>query len=223
MKAPGGNLLVGIGGYLQLWNWQATDGSPSQPPSPVNFHNLDVAWWKLHRPRCNAPLTYSGCSGSMRRRFVVDDWHLSIRCWWDYEQAPEILFNDGDTLAVKLTIAADATWTGNQVLRSNSLQANPNGSAARAINQQLIGLPSNGLGILPAGQSFLPCYVSPQAVVSLLESNDNSEGSEEDGLVYQDLLIEGDALLWYLNDTEQVSKYADYLIRLMNQNFLALE
>ena len=215
MDAPGGSLIAGAGGYLQFWNWRLS--GYSSPPTPINFNYLDVALWELSRNTIYAPVWYSGCFGAMRRRGVTSDWKLFARVWWDVLRAPEIVLNQGDTLAVKLLPGSDITYTGNFTTRSNSLQP-----GSSTINQQLVGLPASGLGVLPQGSDFIPCYASPMCVWSGQKIIDNNQGDDgPDGIMVQDIVLDGDSLLYYLQDQSDVNKYNNYLSSLVAQGFIA--
>jgi hypothetical protein len=220
MLAPGGNILSGIGGYLQLWNWRNTAGSPNQFPTPINYSYLDVARWQLFRDWASPPNWYSGCHGSIRRRTVCADWKLTAHVWWDRQFAPAIILAQGDTTAVRAVIGAESSWTGIQIHRVTDFQANNIPSAAACINNQLLGLPANGVGILPRGESFLPAYCSPQAKFTHETITDSSEGNDDD-VVMADIVLEADALLWYIANPNDMVDYGNYLKSLVVQNFIA--
>lgn len=212
MIAPGGNLVAGSGGYLQLWNW-ANQVSLTAAPYPINYRWMDVAHWRFIQHRVAKALTYSGCFGATRRRLICTDWEIHARVWWDFARPPEIQLTTGDTLAVKLTIGAESTWQGSAYTRRNNFEGQPSPTNPAIIS-------ANGLGILPQGGTFLPCYCTPQGTLTLLASSDSSEG-DEDGIVWQDIKIKGDSLLWYLSSQQDQGDYAIYLAKLANQGFIA--
>lgn len=215
MKAPGGNLIAGAGSYLQLWNWKAV-GSSTAPPSPTNYRWLDVAWAVLHRQRITKRLAYSGCFGSNRRRFISRDWSITCRVWWDWERPPEMQLTDGDTMAVKLVIGNESTWQGSPYLRKDTFEQVGNPTAT---NQAIIN--PNGRGILATNdQPFVPSYCAPQALLTVESANLSSTG-DEDGIVWQDVTIEGDSNLYYIFSQPQADFYADYVTKLNGQGFLA--
>jgi len=214
---PGGNLISGMGGYLQLWNWTNSTISTGVTPAPQLYNYLDVAYWQLRRQWISPMLTYSGCLGATRRRFVASDWTLHARVWWDYNFPPEIVFQNGDTLAVKLVIGAESTWSGFPVPRTTTFQAD---TPYPFCNQQVVGFPANGYGILPEGATFLPSYCSPMGIFSAQDVYDSSEGNE-DGIVYQDVQIEGDSWMYYLHNNNDAAAYTQYVQTLANRNMIA--
>jgi len=222
MNPPGGRIVTSTGGYLQLWNWAAPfAGGGVYPPTPLNYYYVDVAYWRLNGRTLFAERWGSGNTGAIRRRIVGYDWRLSIRVWWNYGIQPEQGFFQGDSLAIKLTIGSEQEWTGNNVQRAINFQQVP----PTVTNQQLAGLPPNPLwnGILnPASESFIPSYCSPLAYVSEINPvNDSS--SLDDGVFYQDWVIEGDSRMYYINDQEDAAQYQSYLTVLAAQGDIAYE
>jgi hypothetical protein len=213
MQPPGGNILTGAGGYLQLWNWQS-GGSITSPPTPINYRYLDVAFWRLKRDKKPKRLSYSGCFGSTRRRYIINDWAIECRVWWDYLRPPEVQLQDGDTLAIKLVISAESNWQGSAFTRRNGFESVP----PDVTNPPTIF--ANGAGILPAGSTFIPSYCAPQGLLTTQLVSDSSEGNE-DGVVFQDVILESDSLLWYVGSTQDASNYGSYVTQLANQRFLA--
>lgn len=229
---PGGNLLAGIGGHLQLWNWKAPL-SQTTPPTPINFRDLDVAHWQLFRKRVNSPIWYSGCFGSMRRRGIIMDWILKTLVWWDFANPPDVqlrptmqftdpanpanqslLAGAGDAFALRLTIGMNSNWTGNWLddVRQDAFEPNPGIANTPVIH-------ANGLGILADGATYLPSYCSPDCLWGDQNTFDTSE-PDENGIVFQDLIIEGSSLIWYLDVAMTETAYQAYVMALAQQNFL---
>lgn len=214
MALPGGNLLSGSGGYLQLWNWQAIGSSSDPAARPINYRWMDVAWWRLVRTRKTKKLAYTGCVGSTRRRLISRDWELHCRVWWDYARAPELQLEDGDTLAVKLVIGDETTWQGSYYPRGNNFAIIPPDASNSATPF------ANGRGILPAGSTFIPSYCSPQAIFAMQDVNCSSAG-DEDGIVWQDVKLEADSLMVYISNQQEADDYSSYVGQLSEQGFIA--
>jgi hypothetical protein len=243
-NAIGGNKLSGYGGYLQFWNWQGQPGNTDMPtlPLPINFAWLEVAYWKLHI-KSIAPINwYSGLCGAISRRVVAVDWQLSARVWWDYTMPPETALRQGDATAVKLVIGADSQWTGNPAsdIRVGGffnqlglggagliLPSWPPNAAQqpRITNPPVQPFVNNGDGILNPETAgvvpYIPCYVAPLCVFEEQEAVDGSEGQDgEDGIVYEDITIGGDSLLWYLPTLQWEAQYTGYVNQLVAQNMI---
>lgn len=129
----------------------------------------------------------------------------------------------------------------------NILPSWPPGGAAqpRITNPPIEPCSEDGLGILPkytgpmlfnvppdggivtvakGPPAYIPCYVAPSCIVESLESVVSSLGEDgEDGIVYADITINGNSLLWYLPDLDMEGLYTGYVNQLAAQGMLPSE
>ena len=185
----GGNKIAGKGGYLECWNWTGITGATGSQPKPINLTRLDVVRWEMFDKGTCPPMWGSGSFGATRRRKVITDWHVQARVWWAYDNAPELAFTQGDGMALRLKIGADAAWIGDGI--------EP--------------------GILTGtGLTFISYYIAPLGVWTNQHPICPSEG-DEDGIVYEDFSIEGDSLMWYIADQTAEDLFYAYVALLATQ------
>jgi hypothetical protein len=212
MRMPNGNLVAGQGGYIQAWAWKY--GS-NYVPTPTNFHYLDVAYWHFERRRLTALNWYSGSCGAMRRRLVAEDWALRARVWWDYRRPPELVLTPGDSLSVKLTIGHEGAWNAQTVNRNPNLVDWAPASPEAIINQFPAVASPDGLGLHDKDESpLIPFYIAPLAELSINAVTDDSQG---DDIVYADIEVLGDSLLWFIWNQQTISDYWTYVSKLQDQ------
>lgn len=200
MNLPGGRLIAGIGSYIQIWNW-STNGVSQ--PIKINYNYINVVTAELTAIR-NAPsLWHSGCFGAMRHRAVCADWNIHGYIWYDYSSPPDLVFTQGNSLAFKLLLGADVSWTGNpgDLIRQANFVGNDQA------NSTPVNIQGNS-GLLERGSTYIPCYVSPMATYVGGKNIANSTGEEE---IMQEFNLTGDSLLWYLNSQEAEGIYEQYI------------
>ena len=202
---PGGaNLVAGTGGYLQLWSWLV---SSSGLPAINNWRALDVAFWRLHKNRISPQFWGSGTWGAIRRRVVAQDWEIFVRVWWDSGNPPDLALIEGECLAIKLMIGDPTWWNGSSYLRPINYYNGQQTTPAGAINAE-------------TNHVFVPCYVAPMAQLGSQIATCSSEGNEADGMVFQDWVIQGDSLLWFMNNIQGATPYSTYLLDLVAQGLI---
>jgi hypothetical protein len=224
MRLLGGNVVQGVGGFIQLWNWaaQGDPGDTGYSIQPVNYRWLDVAFWKFKNKIVNQQNWYSGSCGAGQRIPVIVDWSVFCRIWWDYDNPPEDVLTIGDGIALKLMIGADSWWTGDYGSDFKHLtQDNPQFFQIPPDVANIPTIQATGLGILPRGESFVPCYLAPLCFWGDQDATCSSE-PDEFGIMYQDLSIEGSSLLWYVDTEENEAAYLDYVLQLANQNMIPI-
>lgn len=234
MAGIGGNLLSGQGGFLQLWNWAAGEGTPPVLPTPVNYRWFDVAWYRFQFHRFNSLLQYSGCSGAQRRRGVIVDWQLDARIWYDYDFPAHMGLIFGGAMAVRMNLGDASTWTGNPLSACRD-QGTQDEKGVLPLYDNICIDGSQGLnlgtGILkpgPSGQASynLPFYTAPMCSWGEMSIVDSSGQNDPDGIVYQDITLEGDSLLWYIDDGvggRTYNVYQQYVLELEAKGYIPHE
>jgi hypothetical protein len=212
MYFPGGNLIAGMGGFLQTWNWRFS--SPTFV-YPINWNYTDVAWARLRVSDERAPIWGSGNFGAQRMRVVCQQWTIRARLWWDFNNAPEDNFLLGDTLAMKLVVCDYSRYYGYPIIRPTNLFAGQS-----VWNQE--PYVANGSGYAPKGLSIIPQYVAPACRYTLAAPIVSSLGDDgEEAIVTQDIELAGDSLLFPILSQQDGADYASYVGALQTRGELA--
>ena len=77
---PGGRILSGMGGYLNVMNAQ-------QP----TWNRLDVATWGIDKDIRMFHKGHSGTLGAIATRKVAEDATVTLKIWWDLGNPPDSL------------------------------------------------------------------------------------------------------------------------------------
>lgn len=207
----GGQIVPGHGGHLVLNNWFRAG---SESTTPANIVWLDVIRFDIQK-RIDAPMNwYSGSCGAIRRRAVCTDWTARVSIWFDGNYYEE----EG---AWRLRTTRGWTRYSNDTIIAQSLPVFKLGSTLAV--QFILGNEEWWRSNLNDGATFIPSWKSPQAILTYVGPRvaSNEKGSE--GIIRQDLQLDGDSLLWFLETEQDEVNYQTYLTKLMAQNEIACE
>ena len=97
---PGGQLIAGIGGYLNIIS-----------PFNGNMTRLDAASWQIRRRRKMFRRGHSGSvGGAILSRITALDWTASLKIWWDIGNPPEDLLMSDWGCGIQFGMGSFAAW-----------------------------------------------------------------------------------------------------------------
>lgn len=184
MAMPGGELLFGQGGYLDIRHYTSLGGT-SAGPTLSDEEYLDVAYWQVFRTLITKENAYSGSYGAITRRIVAEDWYAKCVIWYDLENPGVSLLRKGNS--VNLTFWMD--WGDNYYPDISDI-IHPN---------EIIQAPA---------EVYNPRLKSPDCLVHGVQTLHSSEG---ENVVIQEILIEGNSLLFELAKLDDERLYNSYL------------
>jgi hypothetical protein len=94
---PGGKILAGTGGYINVVN-----------PYNGTMTRLDVAWWENEITPSVFRRGHSGTMGAKCARWIINDYSVKGRVWWDAGNPPENLLMSNWGCGLQLGISSYA-------------------------------------------------------------------------------------------------------------------
>jgi hypothetical protein len=104
---PGGFLIAGIGGFVNVQGVVGPNGSYVPGAVPVRLH---VGRWAVNRIYRNEEVTHSGSYGAILRRRVGLDYQFRAEIPFDLRTPPDMLLESGNSVALTFWMGASESY-----------------------------------------------------------------------------------------------------------------